>query len=229
MTKLTSLIRWTGMIAELRSQKADMAVIDMSVTSIRQTAVDFTMPFMSTGVRIYKYEMPVEERQRQTKIRWQTQKLWQRQRQRTKIDMSVTSIRQTAVDFTMPFMSTGVRTNQYEMPVEERQRQRQRQWQRQKLWQRRRTKIDMSVTSIRQTAVDFTMPFMSTGVRTNKYEMPVTIKKVPFDSHVQAGNPVQEEDATSPKSILFPATAFHWGGHPCCHRQPSTSPTSSST
>ena len=43
--------RWTGMIAELRSQKADMAVIDMSVTSIRQTAVDFTMPFMSTGVR----------------------------------------------------------------------------------------------------------------------------------------------------------------------------------
>ena len=39
------------MIAELRSQKADMAVIDMSVTSIRQTAVDFTMPFMSTGVR----------------------------------------------------------------------------------------------------------------------------------------------------------------------------------
>ena len=47
--------RWTGMIAELRSQKADMAVIDMSVTSIRQTAVDFTMPFMSTGVRKKKH------------------------------------------------------------------------------------------------------------------------------------------------------------------------------
>lgn len=43
------------MIAELRSQKADMAVIDMSVTSIRQTAVDFTMPFMSTGVRKKKH------------------------------------------------------------------------------------------------------------------------------------------------------------------------------
>ena len=41
--------RWTGMIADLRSQKADMAVIDMSITSIRQTAVDFTMPYMSTG------------------------------------------------------------------------------------------------------------------------------------------------------------------------------------
>ena len=41
--------RWTGMIADLRSQKADMAVIDMSITSIRQTAVDFTMPYMTTG------------------------------------------------------------------------------------------------------------------------------------------------------------------------------------
>ena len=37
------------MIADLRAQKADMAVIDMSITSIRQTAVDFTMPYMTTG------------------------------------------------------------------------------------------------------------------------------------------------------------------------------------
>ena len=37
------------MIKQLRSQKADMAVIDMSITSIRQTAVDFTMPYMNTG------------------------------------------------------------------------------------------------------------------------------------------------------------------------------------
>jgi len=51
--------RWTGMIADLRSQKADMAVIDMSITSIRQTAVDFTMPYMSTGVGIlYKKKKP---------------------------------------------------------------------------------------------------------------------------------------------------------------------------
>ena len=41
--------QWTGMIKQLRSQKADMAVIDMSITSIRQTAVDFTMPYMNTG------------------------------------------------------------------------------------------------------------------------------------------------------------------------------------
>ena len=51
--------RWTGMIADLRAQKADMAVIDMSITSIRQTAVDFTMPFMSTGVGIlFKKKIP---------------------------------------------------------------------------------------------------------------------------------------------------------------------------
>jgi len=47
------------MIADLRAQKADMAVIDMSITSIRQTAVDFTMPFMTTGVGIlYKKKLP---------------------------------------------------------------------------------------------------------------------------------------------------------------------------
>eukprot|EP00092_Neocalanus_flemingeri_P003937 GFUD01004238.1.p1 GENE.GFUD01004238.1~~GFUD01004238.1.p1 ORF type:complete len:922 (+),score=208.49 GFUD01004238.1:310-3075(+) len=51
--------RWTGMIADLRAQKADLAVIDMSITSIRQTAVDFTMPYMSTGVGIlYKKKIP---------------------------------------------------------------------------------------------------------------------------------------------------------------------------
>ena len=41
--------QWTGMIKQLRSQKADMAVIDMSITSLRQSAVDFTMPYMNTG------------------------------------------------------------------------------------------------------------------------------------------------------------------------------------
>ena len=41
--------QWTGMIRELRTQMADLAVIDMSITSIRQTAVDFTMPYMNTG------------------------------------------------------------------------------------------------------------------------------------------------------------------------------------
>ena len=47
LNKLTG--QWTGMIKDLRTQKADMAVIDMSITSVRQTAVDFTMPYMNTG------------------------------------------------------------------------------------------------------------------------------------------------------------------------------------
>ena len=50
--------QWTGMIRELRTQQADMAVIDMSITAIRQTAVDFTMPYMSTGVGILFKKMP---------------------------------------------------------------------------------------------------------------------------------------------------------------------------
>jgi len=51
--------QWTGMIKQLRSQNADMAVIDMSITSIRQSAVDFTMPYMNTGVGIlYKKKPP---------------------------------------------------------------------------------------------------------------------------------------------------------------------------
>ena len=41
--------QWTGMIKELRNQQADLSVIDMSMTSIRQSAVDFTIPFMNTG------------------------------------------------------------------------------------------------------------------------------------------------------------------------------------
>lgn len=43
---------WNGMIRELIDQKADLAVIDLSMTSERQEAVDFTMPFMTTGVGI---------------------------------------------------------------------------------------------------------------------------------------------------------------------------------
>ena len=36
--------QWTGMIKELRTQKADLAVIDMSITSIRQSAVTLPCP-----------------------------------------------------------------------------------------------------------------------------------------------------------------------------------------
>ena len=41
--------QWTGMIKQLRSQNADMAIIHISITSIQQTDVDFTMPYINTG------------------------------------------------------------------------------------------------------------------------------------------------------------------------------------
>ena len=41
---------WNGMIKELLDHKADVAVVDLSMTSQRQSAVDFTMPYMNTGM-----------------------------------------------------------------------------------------------------------------------------------------------------------------------------------
>ena len=40
---------WNGMIGELLSQKADLAVADLTITYERETGVDFTMPFMNLG------------------------------------------------------------------------------------------------------------------------------------------------------------------------------------
>ena len=41
--------KWDGLIGEVRTRNADMAIIDLSITSDRQRACDFTMPFMNTG------------------------------------------------------------------------------------------------------------------------------------------------------------------------------------
>jgi len=50
---------WNGMIGELRTRQADLAIVDLTITSIRQSAADFTMPFMNTGVGIlYKKLKP---------------------------------------------------------------------------------------------------------------------------------------------------------------------------
>ncbi|XP_071746528.1 glutamate receptor ionotropic, kainate 2 isoform X2 [Lepeophtheirus salmonis] len=43
---------WSGMIGELLSQKADLAVADLTITYEREQGVDFTMPFMNLGVTI---------------------------------------------------------------------------------------------------------------------------------------------------------------------------------
>ena len=44
--------QWNGMLRELIDHKADLAVVDLSMTAQRQEAVDFTMPFMNTGVSL---------------------------------------------------------------------------------------------------------------------------------------------------------------------------------
>ncbi|KAL1442623.1 hypothetical protein MTO96_030696 [Rhipicephalus appendiculatus] len=44
--------RWNGMMRELVDMEADLAIGDLTITSEREQAVDFTMPFMTLGVSI---------------------------------------------------------------------------------------------------------------------------------------------------------------------------------
>lgn len=43
---------WNGLIGELMRGAADIAVVDLTITSKREAAVDFTHPFMYTGISI---------------------------------------------------------------------------------------------------------------------------------------------------------------------------------
>jgi len=44
--------QWSGLIGELASQKADLVIADMVITSEREKVIDFTTPFMNTGITI---------------------------------------------------------------------------------------------------------------------------------------------------------------------------------
>lgn len=48
---------WNGMIGEVMRGEADIAVADLTINSNRELAVDFTYPFMSTGISII-YKKP---------------------------------------------------------------------------------------------------------------------------------------------------------------------------
>lgn len=50
--------KWNGMIAELINGVADIAIVDLTITSKREEAVDFTLPFMNTGISIL-YKKPL--------------------------------------------------------------------------------------------------------------------------------------------------------------------------
>lgn len=43
---------WNGMLGELIRNEADIAIVDLTITKKREEAVDFTLPFMTTGVSI---------------------------------------------------------------------------------------------------------------------------------------------------------------------------------
>lgn len=49
---------WSGMIGEVLRGEADIAVADLTINSYREQAVDFTYPFMSTGISII-YKKPI--------------------------------------------------------------------------------------------------------------------------------------------------------------------------
>lgn len=49
-----------GMIRELQERVADLAITDFTITATRQSAVDFTMPFMNLGISIL-FKKPEEK------------------------------------------------------------------------------------------------------------------------------------------------------------------------
>ncbi|XP_046833822.1 glutamate receptor ionotropic, kainate 2-like isoform X3 [Vespa crabro] len=44
--------KWSGMIGKIMAGRADLAITDLTITSDRESAVDFTMPFMNLGISI---------------------------------------------------------------------------------------------------------------------------------------------------------------------------------
>lgn len=52
---------WTGMIRELLDWEADLAIVDLTITKERQSAVDFTHPFMTLGIAIMFKKPKMEE------------------------------------------------------------------------------------------------------------------------------------------------------------------------
>nr|CAD7453106.1 unnamed protein product [Timema tahoe] len=51
---------WTGMLRKVIDGDADLAITDLTITSERESGVDFTMPFMNLGISIL-YKMPTKE------------------------------------------------------------------------------------------------------------------------------------------------------------------------
>lgn len=50
---------WNGMLRKIIDGKADLAITDLTITSERESAVDFTTPFMNLGISVL-YRMPTQ-------------------------------------------------------------------------------------------------------------------------------------------------------------------------
>ena len=51
---------WNGIIGELVRHEADLAIGSMTITLVREQAVEFSLPFMNLGISIMVYK-PKEE------------------------------------------------------------------------------------------------------------------------------------------------------------------------
>ncbi|KAF7387251.1 hypothetical protein HZH68_012928 [Vespula germanica] len=51
--------KWSGMLGKIMDGRADLAITDLTITSDRESAVDFTMPFMNLGISIL-YKKPTK-------------------------------------------------------------------------------------------------------------------------------------------------------------------------
>ncbi|CAH2047187.1 unnamed protein product, partial [Iphiclides podalirius] len=52
--------KWNGMALQLMEDKADFAICDFTITSVRQSAIDFSTPFMTLGIGIL-YKTPSKQ------------------------------------------------------------------------------------------------------------------------------------------------------------------------
>ncbi len=47
---------WNGMIGELVRHEADLAISSLTITLVREQAVEFSLPFMNLGISIMVYK-----------------------------------------------------------------------------------------------------------------------------------------------------------------------------